>query len=117
MPFFESAFHSSIVGMRFQMILPTRPTIEMQNLLSIFSLWHVGSLSGKASIGLVSLRRDEAPSSPRASARWYSLLEDVGVFTVVEPIRKLVQVKREILPADVVVGPDDTPLEQAPKRI
>lgn len=99
------------------MIFTTRPTIEVQNLLSEPSLGHGVSFLGKASIGLVSLRRDEAPSSPRASARWYSLLEDVGVFTVVEPIGKLIQVKREILPANIMVCPDDTPLEQTPKRI
>jgi len=89
----------------------------MQNLLSILSLWHGVSFLGKDSIGLVSLICAEASASPVASACCYSPLKDAFVFSVIEPIRKLVQVERQILSADIVVCPDDAPLEQAPKRI
>ena len=89
----------------------------MQNLLSIPTLWHGTSPLGKASIALAWLDCAEEPSSRDASACCYSTLKDFWVFAVVEPIRKLVQVKREIFAADIVVCPDDAPLEQAPKRI
>ena len=55
--------HRLIVGMRFQMILRTRLTIEMQNLLSILSLWHGISFSGKGSIALALV--DSAEGSSR----------------------------------------------------
>jgi hypothetical protein len=89
----------------------------MQNLLSVPSFWHGTSPLGKASIALVSVYYAEGPSSRDASASRYSTLKDVVIFSVIEPIGKLVQVKRKILAADVVVRPDDAPLEQAPERI
>jgi hypothetical protein len=115
--FCRAPLHSAIVGMFFGMILPTRPTIEVQNLLRISSLWHATSLAGKASIGLVSLRYAEVPSSLVASAFRYSTLKDVGVSPVIEPIRELVQVERQILSAYIVVCANDATLEQAPERI
>src|SRR6267154_3095486 len=103
--------------MGFQMVFTARPTIEMQNLLRILSLWHDTSPWEKVSIALVLFSCAETPSSWYASASRYRTLKDVIVFAVVEPIGKLVQVEREILPANIMVCPDDTPLEQTPKRI
>jgi hypothetical protein len=98
--------------MRFQMILRTGPTIEMQNLLSIPTLWHGVQPSGKASIALVLVYCAEGSSSWDASACCYGTLKDIGIFTVIEPIRKFVQVERQVLPADVVVRPNDALLSR-----
>ncbi len=39
----------------------------------------------------------------------------LGIFTIVETIGKLVHVERQIILAHLVVGSDDTVLEQAPE--
>ena len=101
--------------MVFRMILPARTAIEMQNLLSIFSLGH--DAPGKAPVELVSLSCAEVPSSSVASAWRYSTLKNVWIFSVIEPIRKLVQVERQILSADIVVCPNNAPFQKAPERI
>jgi hypothetical protein len=89
----------------------------MKNLLCIFSLSHAISPLGKASIALAWFYCAEGSSSCDASACRYGTLKDVGISSVIEPIRKLVQVERKIFSADIVVRPDDAPLEQAPKGI
>lgn len=91
----------------------------MQNLLCIPSLWHGVHFREKFQLHwfLVSVFYAEGPSSPDASAYCYGTLKDVWILPVIEPIRKLVQVERQVLPADVMVCADNAQLEQAPKRI
>jgi hypothetical protein len=57
----------------------------------------------------------EAPASSVASASCYRGSENVRVLPVIEAPRKLVQVQRQVLLADVVVRPDDAALQQAPE--
>jgi hypothetical protein len=92
--------------MGFQMIFTTRATIEMENLLRVLSA-HDVSPSGTFPIGLVFVRRSEAPSSPVASAFCYGRPENTGVdvspnifFRLV--IHRLVVVS--LLPKFVVAG-------------
>jgi hypothetical protein len=59
----------------------------------------------------------EAPASSDASAPSYGAPKDVRIFAVVEPKLKLVQVQRQVLLRDMMVGPDYATLQQAPKRI
>src|SRR5439155_24808310 len=85
------AFHSPIVGMSFKMILGTRPTVEMQNLLSVPRLTHLSAISVA-----------EASGVSDASASCYGVPENIPVLAVVKPESKFVQVQRQILPADMV---------------
>ena len=89
----------------------------MQDLLSISSFWHGTSQLEKAPVALVSVCSAEGPSSSDASASRYSTLKYVGILSVVEAIRELVQIEREVLPADIMIRTDDASLEQAPERI
>lgn len=62
-------------------------------------------------------RYAEARASSRASASCQCRLEDIGVLTVVEAPLKLVQIKRQIFLADVVVRADYPALQQGPKAV
>jgi hypothetical protein len=63
-------------------------------------------------------RRDaEALASSSASASCQCRLEDIRILAVVVPPRKFVEVERQILLADIMVGADDSALEQCPERI
>jgi hypothetical protein len=113
-----SLFHRSIVRVRFQVILGTWPTKEMNDLLfCLADLRHGVSLLGiSGSIEPAFWSRDaEASASSDASASCYSFSEDIGVFPVVVPELKFVQIKRQILLTDIVVRPDNAPLEQRPE--
>jgi hypothetical protein len=57
----------------------------------------------------------EAPASSVASASCYRGLENVGVLPVVEAPSELVQIERQIFLAHVVVRPDNSALQEAPK--
>jgi hypothetical protein len=50
------------------------------------------------------------------SASSYRCSEDIGILAVVVPELKFIQVQRQVLLADVVVGADNSALEQAPER-
>jgi hypothetical protein len=58
----------------------------------------------------------EARASSSASARRYSRTEHVSVLSVVEPESKFVQVERQILAANLVIGAHDATLQQTPER-
>src|ERR1700683_4070697 len=62
-----------------------------------------------------SCRSAEDASSAASSASSKDFLEDIGILAVIEPELKLREVQREIGLADVVVGADDTALQQAPE--
>jgi hypothetical protein len=86
-------------------------------LLWALSFSHVSVPRPKVSTALVSPTRPEAPASQGASARWYSVFKNLWIHTIVEAIGELVQVERQVLPADAVMGSHDAALRQAPERI
>lgn len=102
-----------------RVILPARATEEMRDLLTILLLSsrHASSVGIEALAGRAVSGLSEAPSSPDTSVSCYRVLEHVRVVPVVVPKRELVQVEREILAADVVIGPHDASLQQAPKLV
>jgi hypothetical protein len=59
----------------------------------------------------------EAPASPVASASSYRFSEYVGILAIVLTELKFVQIERQVFLADVVVGADDSTLQQAPKTL
>jgi hypothetical protein len=58
----------------------------------------------------------EAPTSPVASATSYGCPENIFGLAIVEAERELIQVERQILFADVVIGADDSTLQERPER-
>src|SRR5947209_8966402 len=100
------SLHGPIVRMSFQMILSARPTVEMQNLLPVPRLTHCVAISAA-----------EASGVSDASASCYGLPKNVLVFAVVKPEGKLVQVQRQILPADMMKRADHSAFQQAPKAV
>ena len=52
-----------------------------------------------------------------SSASCYDRPEDVRVLAFVVPERKLVQVQRQVVFADFVIGADHATLQQAPKAV
>lgn len=112
--FWLSTLYWGVLSIRFS---ASSKVIGLQHdWLVIFFFWHVSTLSGRVQTRTLAasvLNRDaEASASSDASAACYRRLEDVGVLAVVEPPRKLVQVKRQIFLRDVVGGADDATLEQ-----
>ncbi len=59
----------------------------------------------------------ETFASVRVSAPCYRFAEYIGFFSIVKTELKLIQVQRQMFPANIVVRPDDSALEQRPKRI
>ena len=59
----------------------------------------------------------ETFASVRVSAPCYRFAEDIRLLAIVETELKLSQIQRQVLRADIVVGADDSALEQRPKRI
>ena len=57
----------------------------------------------------------ETVASDRASAACYRGSENIDVLTVVMPELKFSDVQRKIFAADLVIGADNTALEDAPK--
>src|SRR5438876_3726704 len=100
------ALHGPVVRMSFQMILSTRATVKMQNLLPVPHLTHLSAISAA-----------EASGVSDASASCYGLPENVLVFAVVKPEGKLVQVQGQILPADMMKRADHSAFQQAPKAV
>ena len=92
--------------MSFKMILGTRPTVEMQNLLSVPRLTHLSAISVA-----------EASGVSDASASCYGVPENIPVLAVVKPESKFVQVQRQILPADMVKRAYHSALQEAPKAV
>jgi hypothetical protein len=101
--------------MRFQVILATRTTEKMNDLLSIFCFTHFDASVKASAFALVSCP-SEARASSSASAARYGSTEHVNVLSVVESENKLIQVERQILAANLVIGAHDAALEQTPKR-
>jgi hypothetical protein len=58
----------------------------------------------------------EAPASQVASASSYRCPENIFGLSIVETERKLIQVQRQVFLADVVIGADDSPLQERPER-
>jgi hypothetical protein len=58
----------------------------------------------------------ETVASSHVSAPCYGAPEDVRVVPVIESERELIEVQRQIFLADVVIGADDSALEQRPER-
>ena len=58
----------------------------------------------------------EVPAGPGASAACDRQTEDVRISAIVESERKLVQVKGQIVTADIVKGSHNATFQQAPKR-
>jgi len=51
------------------------------------------------------------------SASCYDSLKDVRILPVIMPERKLRKVERQVVFADLVIGADHAPLQQAPEAI
>ncbi len=94
------------------MILGTRAAKEMNNL----ELIH-GVLPLEIAVTVLAFwtRDAEAPASSDASASCYGVTEDVLVLAVVKAKLKLRKIERQILFADMMVGPYHAALEQAPE--
>src|SRR5207249_7451227 len=101
-----TALHGLIVRMSFEMIFRARATVVVQNLLTVPRLSHCVAISAA-----------EASGVSDASASCYGVPENILVLAVVEPEGKLVQVERQILPADVMERAHDSPLQQAPEAV
>jgi hypothetical protein len=72
--------------------------------------------TGVPTVSLASSRLvAEAIASVNASAACYRLAEDIGFVAIAVTELKFVQVERQVLPADVMIGADDPTLQQAPK--
>jgi hypothetical protein len=93
--------------MGFEMILPTRPTKEVKNLLGVFTFRHSASWFADAG----------GSASSGVSAFCYRGPEDVGVRAVVVPIRKLVKVQGQVFPANMMKRSNNTSFEKTPKAI
>lgn len=59
----------------------------------------------------------EARANQYASAACYRLAEDVRIVAMMMAELELCEVERQILLADVVIGPDDPTLEKSPEAI
>jgi hypothetical protein len=59
----------------------------------------------------------EAASSAASSASSKDCLENIGIRAVVEPELKLREVERQIVLADVVIGPDNPAFQETPKSL
>ena len=59
----------------------------------------------------------EAVASGASSASCYDAHENIRVLPIVEPELKLVQVERQVGPADIVVGADHAALQERPDVI
>jgi hypothetical protein len=73
------------------------------------------ALSVKSTASVFWLSGAEAPASSVASASSYRFAENVRVLPVIVTELELIQVKRKIFLADVVVRPDYSTLEQRPE--
>jgi len=59
----------------------------------------------------------EHASAVACSAFCYDIRKDVWIVPVIMAIRKLRQVQRQVILRDIVKGPNDATLEQAPERL
>ena len=100
------------------MVFAARTTEKVDDLLPVLSLWHnVSSFPVSRTGTLIVLAScSEAVARSHASVACYRSTENVFVSAIVEPENKLVQVQREILPADAVIRTHDSALQQAPER-
>jgi hypothetical protein len=115
----ELALLCSEMATRFQLVVFAGVAVEVNDcLLGFDDLRHGVVTSGKALAARAFWTGDaEAPASSVASASSYSAPENVGILAIVEPKRKLIEIQRQVLRAHAVIRPDDTTLEQTPKRI
>src|SRR6266852_4750122 len=98
----EALLLRSIVRTRFQFVGFADVAIEVKYL----ELIHGVSPSGIAVAALAFWTRDaEAPASSDASASCYGVTENVLVLAVVKAELKLRKIERQILFADMMVGP------------
>jgi hypothetical protein len=116
-PTCETRLLASEVWAGFQFVVLTGVAVEKDDRLRVFVLRHGVSLAGiLGSIEPAFWPHDaETFASSDASASCYSRPENVRVLPVVVAELKLIQVERKILLADVVVRPNDAPLEQRPE--
>jgi hypothetical protein len=114
----ESLFLRSIVRTRFQFIRLTLVAVEVNDLLGFIPFFgHSASPSETIRVASVYwLANAEAPASQVASASCYRFPENIFLFSVVKSKLKFVQVQRQIFFADVVVGADDSALDERPER-
>lgn len=113
----EALLLTPIVRAGFQFVVLTCVAVEKDDFLRMLRLRHgVSPLGILGSIEPAFWPQDaEASASSDASASCYGRPENVRIFAVIVAKLKLVQVERQILLADVVVRPDDAPLEQRPE--
>jgi hypothetical protein len=70
----------------------------------------------QVSFALAFWTRDaEASASSDASASCYGSAEDIGVVAIVLPELKLIQIERQIILADVVIGADNSAFQECPE--
>jgi hypothetical protein len=114
----ETRLLASEVRTGFKFIVLTGVAVEKKDRLRMFRFRH-GVLplapGAKSTATAFRLSGAEAPASSVASASCYCFAENVRILPVVVTELKFIQVEREILLANVVVRPDDAPLEQRPK--
>jgi hypothetical protein len=116
----EARFLTAEMRAGFQFVVLTTVAVEIDDLFLCFADFRHGVLPSVLSATSVAwvfwLSGAEAPASRVASASSYRFAENVMVLPVVVAELKLIQVERKVLLADVVVRPDDAPLEQRPER-
>src|SRR5262249_53755749 len=98
--------------MGFRVVLSTRPTIKMSDLLSIFSLWHnVSSCVSRRSELVERAAYSEALAGSDASVTCYRRTENIFVAAIVVAEHEFVQIQRQICSAHAVVRADNPALE------
>src|SRR5208283_5091530 len=114
----ESLLLRAIVRTRFQFVGAAFVAVEVNDLLgSIAFFGHSASPSETIRVALVCwLATAEAPASQVGSASCYRLPKNIFFFSVVEPELKLIQVRRQIFLAHVVIRADHAALQQRPER-
>jgi hypothetical protein len=77
-------------------------------------------MTSRQDVGLVAVVRwmsaADAVSSAASSVSCYNSVENIRVLAIVESKRKLVEIKRKVLRADLVVVANDGTLQQTPER-
>src|SRR5690349_10453547 len=98
-----------------RMILLTRTTKKMGDLLTVFSD-HVSTSTSEVLTELAVFACSEAQAIQHASVACYCGTEDIFGMSIIETKNELVQIKRQILSRHIVICPDDSALQQRPKR-
>ena len=106
-------FLGAVVSMRFQMVFGAWTTKEVNDFRLLI---HGVATSGiELAVRAFWTHDAEASASSVASASCYGAPGDVCVLAVVVAERKLVQIQRQVLRADVVIGADDAALQERPE--